>query len=189
MGRPPKLLQVMETEGKTHLTNAQKSTRKQGEAALLTGQKLSEWPEVKKAPAAHKEYLRLAKLLAFIEKDDGMYRNIINRYCLLYAECLEYQERRDTFYLGIEELKEEYRGGNIDKEEDMKPSKYYTLVANMQKSIAQMDKNLAEKRRMMLDIEKESAMTISAALRAIPKKPEAPDEVDPMEALLRARRG
>lgn len=189
MGRPPKLLKMIETEGVSHRTKAELELRRQGEAALLTGQKLTEWAEVKSNTVAHREYRRQAKLLGLIDKGDDLYRNIINRYCLLYAECLEYQMRRDTFYRGIEELKEEYQNGSIDKEEDLKPSAYYKLLANMQKNIAQMDKNLAEKRRMMLDVEKECIMTPASAMRAVPKKPEASDEVDPMETLLRARRG
>lgn len=189
MGRPPKLLAVITSEQKTHLTKAQKEARKQGEAALLTGKKLTEWREVRDNPTAHKEYRRLAKLLEFIDKDDDLYRNIINRYCLLYAECLGYQEQRDTFYRGIEELKEEYNSGEIDTENDMKPSDYYKLLNNMQKNVAFLDKNLAEKRRMMLDIEKESTMTIAAALRAVPKQAEAPAEADPMALLMQSRRG
>ena len=45
----------------------------------------------------------------------------------------------------------------------------YKYQAQMQKNILAVDKQLQTKRRMMLDIEKECAMTISAAMRSIPK--------------------
>jgi hypothetical protein len=48
-----------------------------------------------------------------------------------------------------------------------------------------LDKKLMEKRRAMLDLEKENIMTIASALRSIPKKPPEEKEIDPIEAMLR----
>ena len=53
----------------------------------------------------------------------------------------------------------------------------------MQKAILDVDKQIQTKRRMMFDIEKECAMTISAAARSIPKKPDAKE--NPLIAALR----
>ena len=49
---------------------------------------------------------------------------------------------------------------------------YYKTVAEMQKSLLNLDKQVQTKRKMLMDIEKENVMTIAASLRSIPKKTE-----------------
>ena len=49
----------------------------------------------------------------------------------------------------------------------------YRLEVQMQNAILSVDKQIQSKRKMMFDIEKECAMTISAAMRSIPKAPAA----------------
>lgn len=180
MPTPPKPAIMLETEKKSHRTKRELKQRKKGEAELLTGKKLTEKPEIKKIPAAHKEYLRINRLLKSIGKNDAIYTNIINRYCRIYAECLELEDLRDEFSRGLEELREQ--------KEDLKPSEYYRLLNDMQKNIVGLDNLCAAKRRMMLDIEKECVMTIASALRSVPKKPEKEDQEDPMAVLLGKRR-
>ena len=65
------------------------------------------------------------------------------------------------------------------KEEITNPVEYLELFADVARSMAKItasinaiDKIIQQKRKMMLDIEKESVMTIAASLRSIPKTEE-----------------
>ena len=129
---------------------------------------MKERPEVKNNEVAHKEFLRLNKLLKTIEKNDAIYEAVINRYCILHAECHEFEQRRSNFLHSIDELE-------ADKDEliesgQMSLSAYYKMKNNLQSSVISLDKQIQAKRKMMFDIERENIMTISAALRSIPKK-------------------
>jgi len=168
MPTPAKPVSVLEAEGKSHRTKAELEKRKEGEKALATGSSLKERPEVKNNEVAHKEFLRLNKLLKTIEKNDAIYEAVINRYCILHAECHEFEQRRSNFLHSIDELE-------ADKDEliesgQMTLSAYYKMKNNLQSSVISLDKQLQAKRKMMFDIERENIMTISAALRSIPKK-------------------
>lgn len=182
MPTPTKPVIVLENEKKSHRTKEELALRKQGEAALQTGKKLTERPEVRAVPAAHREYRRLYPLLEAIGKNDALYTGIINRYCLLYAECLELGQRRESILREVEALQAEREAGGIPAAE------YLRLLTELQKSAGALDSLCTTKRRMMLDIEKECVMTVAAALRSIPKKPEKEDQEDPMAALLAKRR-
>lgn len=178
MPTPPKPIVVLETEKKSHRTKAEKEQRRKAEEALLTGQAMREKPQVKKNDTAHKEFLRIKKLLEKIDKNDDLNANVINRYCLLYAECIDFEEKREAFYRRAEELE-----GRSDIDLDMN---YYKTLATLQSQVISIDKQIQAKRKMMLDIEKECLMTVAAALRSIPKKP-AEEEEDPMQQLLQRR--
>lgn len=170
MPTPPKPFTVLVNEKKSHRTKAELKQREQGEKALATGKALKERPEVKANPVAHKEFTRLNKLLKGIEKNDAIYEAIINRYCILQAECFDFEQKRESFYKDIQELTAD-KDRLIDSEE-MSLSAYYKLKNNMQSQIIALDRQVQTKRKMLLDIEKENIMTIAAALRSIPKKAE-----------------
>lgn len=166
MPTPSKPVEVIESERKSHRTKAELSQRKKEEQALLTGQKLKESKEVKEDEVAHKEFLRLKKLLESIKKNDAIYEQSINRYCLLVAECARIRESKEQFERDLDELmnsKEEF-GDSV--------SQYFKMKISIQKNIIALDKQLQSKRKMLLDLEKENAMTVASALRTIPKKPE-----------------
>lgn len=184
MARPSKSTAVLSDEGRSHRTKAEMQQRADAEKALVTGKKLTERREVKENPIAHREFQRVAKLLAAIKKNDALYEPIINRYCLLQAECADLTEMRDAFRGAREELQEEYRAGGIGEETPggLSPSQYYRLLATMQGNVLALDKQIQSKRKMIFDIEKECAMTISAAMRSIPKKPE--QEKNPLLGIL-----
>ncbi len=167
MGRPPKPFAVLASEGKSHRTKAEMEARKQGEAAFATGEILKEKPETKQSVVAHKEFLRLKKILTNIGKWDALYENIINRYCQLYVECKDFEEKRERFYKDLWELEDSKEAGEFEK-----ISTYYSLKNNIQQNIISLDKQVQAKRKMMMDIEKESSMTIASALRNVPKKEE-----------------
>ena len=70
------------------------------------------------------------------------------------------RSERDIKSLGLEEeLAKETR-------------KFSSSIAELTKSMIELDKLIQQKRKMLLDIEKENIMTIASALRVIPKKPE-----------------
>ena len=169
MPTPPKPYLVLATENKSHRTKKELKLREEGEKALATGTALKERPEVKANPVAHKEFLRLNKLLRNIEKNDAIYEPIINRYCILQAESMDFEEKRENTYLQIHKLEEKF-------DEISDGLEYQELVAftkeisNLYKMVVAFDKQIQAKRKMLFDIEKENIMTIAAALRSIPKK-------------------
>lgn len=168
MGRPAKPVAVLEKEGKSHRTKAEINKRKKEEAAFATGTPLKEKEETKKSVVAHKEFLRITKLLTNIGKCDALYENIINRYCMLYAECREFEEKRERFYKDLWEMEDRYEGGQFGED----ASGYYRLKCKIQENIIALDKQVQTKRKMMMDIEKENIMTIASVMRNIPKTEE-----------------
>lgn len=168
MPTPPKPFTVLVNEKKSHRTKKELKQREQAEKELATGAALKERPEVKANPIAHKEFIRLNKLLKGIGKNDAIYESVINRYCMLQAECFDFEEKRESFYRDIQELAADK--DRLIESEKMSLSAYYKLKNNMQTQILSLDKQLQSKRKMLLDIEKENIMTIAAALRSIPKK-------------------
>lgn len=165
MGRPAKPAAVLAAEGKSHRTKAEMNKRKKEEAAFATGTPLKEKPETKKNVVAHKEFLRITKLLTEIRKCDALYENIINRYCVLYAECLDFEAKRERFYKDLWQMEDEYEAGKFGEE----ASSYYRLKCKIQDNIIALDKQVQAKRKMLMDIEKENVMTVASVLRNIPK--------------------
>lgn len=178
MPTPAKPFKVLEIENKSHRTKAELKLREEGEKSLSTDIKLKERKEVKENKIAHKEFKRIQELLNNIDKNDAIYEAVINRYCLIQAECFEFEEKREKFYQEMLRLKRTY---NAD---EMSLSEYYSLINDIQKNIINLDKQIQAKRKMLLDIEKENVMTIASALRNIPKKVENNDN-----PLLKALRG
>ncbi len=168
MPTPSKPVNVIRMEGKSHRTKRELRERERAEEQLLTGKILRETDEVKANSVAHKEFQRIKKLLKSIEKDDDLYGAVINRYCILQAECQDFAEKREKMYQSLLGLEEEFA---YYKENDM-IHVYYKTVAEMQKSLLNLDKQVQTKRKMLMDIEKENVMTIAASLRSIPKKTE-----------------
>lgn len=168
MPTPSKPVNVIRMEGKSHRTKRELVERERAEAQLLTGKIIREQNEVKENELAHKEFQRIRKLLKSVGKDDDLYGATINRYCLLQAECIEFQEKREQFYRQIEELEED-RDAFADTDD---LGTYYKLQMSMQKNILALDKQVQAKRKMLLDIEKENIMTIASSLRSVPKKTE-----------------
>lgn len=162
MARPSKPLQLVQG----HRTKAEKELRAKAESELLTGTRLKESQEVKKNPIAHKEFLRVKKLLKAIKKDDDLTGNVINTHCLLHAECKEIEELKQTFIENLREFEVKIIDENIKFSEQMK------IKTAIQKHILDCDKTLMTKRKMILDISKENIMTIQSALRSIPKTPQ-----------------
>lgn len=177
MPTPPKPFEVLKSEKKSHRTKAELKKRQEGEKSLSTDIKLKERKEVKQNKNAHKEFKRIEKLLKNIDKNDAIYEAVINRYCLLQAECFDLEERREECYNLIFRLREEEKElieelkdrDGIEELIDYK-LEYAKSLAKMMSSMLAIDKQIQNKRKMLLDIEKENVMTIASALRCIPKK-------------------
>ena len=178
MPTPTKPVLVLATEGKSHRTKAELKVREEGEKALKTNQKIKPKKEVKNNKIAYKEFKRIVGLLENIDKSDALYENVINRYALLYAECYEFEEKREKFYDGLQKLDDYYEAS-----EEFTAREYYRLLNSMEKSIIDLDRQIQNKRRLMFDIEKENIMTIASQLRSIPKK--ADNDENPLLKVLR----
>lgn len=170
---------VLEQEKKSHRTKDELRQRREAEKALITGQKLKEWPEIRENKVAHKEFLRVKKVLESIEKFDEIFAPVVNRYCLLQAECKDFEEKREVFYQNVRNLEEERR----EAPESMTQGDYFKLLSQMEKTLIDCDKQVQAKRKMLLDLEKEMCMTVASALRSIPKKPK--EKKDPLGAILK----
>lgn len=186
-GRPSKPAAVIEAEKKSHRTKAELEARKNAESGLLSNKKLQERKEVKENKTAHAEFQRVSKLMKAIGKDDALYSSGINTYCLLYAEIGDLHEQMKTLDETGEMLRETFGHlvddpeRTIDPEEIIQFEKAFTRLISQRLNISAV---IDKKRKMMLDIDKENVMTISAALRSIPKKPEKKEN-----ALMAALRG
>lgn len=178
MSRPAKPFKVIVDEKKSHRTKAELKAREIGEKSLSTDIKIKEREEVKNNKIAHKEFKRIEKILENINKNDAIYEPVINRYCLLQAECYEFEEKIEKIYKDIEKLENKYK-----EDDNFTLIECLTLSDNLQKNIINLDKQIQAKRKMLLDIEKENVMTIASALRSIPKKVEKED--NPLLKVLR----
>lgn len=196
MPTPPKPVALLRMEGKSHRTKDELKQREESENALLTGVHMEKWPEVRKDVRASREFGRVHGLLKAIGKDDALYESVVNRYCLLRAECVQFEEKRETFYRGIKQMEKEYKEQEPEIDEGtgrlvyaLPASQYYKLLHNMQGNIINLDKQIMAKRKMMLDIEKENIMTIASVLRSIPKTPPKEEKKSGMAAYLAKRAG
>ncbi len=159
---------VLIDEKKSHRTKEELKQRKHAEEQLFTGKTLKEWPEIKQNDVAHKEFSRIKKLLKAIGKDDDIFAGAINRYCLLTAECKDFEVKREAAWQRIRTLEE--RQEAFEKNEEL--AVYFKTIAMLEKHLIDIDKQVQTKRKMMFDIEKENLMTVAAAMRSIPKRPD-----------------
>jgi len=176
MARPSKPVAVLLAEGKSHRTAEEIKQRMEAEQELLTGRSLRELPEVASNKIAHAEFLRVSKLLENIKKNDAIYETVINRYCLILAECSEVVERKQKIIKAAEKLEEAFE--NItDKCSITQVSDTSKALVALYKQAGECDRLLDMKRKMLFSIEKENIMTVSAAIRTVPKdvnKPKNP---------------
>ena len=178
MGRPSKPVAVIEAEGKSHRTKAELECRKAAEDAVLSHEPLFERVEVRRNKLAHAEFKRVAKLMDAIGKNDALYSSGLNTYCLLYAEIAELEEEKNRIRAMIDKLSEKTEAV-CDAEELVQAMK---VIEKMLGKVLSVGTTIDQKRRLMLAIDKENVMTVSAALRSIPKTPEK--EVNPILAAL-----
>lgn len=178
MARPSKPAAVIEAEGKSHRTKAELEMRKAAEDAMLSHEPLYERAEVRKNKAAHAEFRRVAKLMGAIGKNDALYSSGLNTYCLLYAEIAKLESDRERIQAMTDKLMSK-------AEEICDPDELIQAIKAIDKLLGRVlsvGATIDQKRRLMLAIDKENVMTVSAALRSIPKTPEK--AVNPILAAL-----
>lgn len=178
-GRPAKPIELV----KGHRTKAEIETRKKAEQEMLTGSALREWPEVKADPIAHKEFMRLRKLLKTINYNDDLWGTMINNLAKLKAEEHQLIEHKEKIQKTIADLESGYAAGEIELID------YTDRVTKLTGKLMDIDTKIMAKRKMTLDISKENIMTIQGALRSIPKKPEEKKESQMAEFLKRKQAG
>ena len=167
---------------KGHRTKAERAIREKEESRLLTGISFEPDSEVKKDPIAYKEFMRLKKLFKKINKDEGLQENVMNRYCKLHSECFKYEKMIENKSQQITELRNHFESGEIEY------IKYIDKETYITNQLLGLDKKLMDKRKMMLDIEKENIMTIASVMRAIPKKPDEEKEINPFDNIVRMQK-
>lgn len=151
---------------KRHLTKAEIEVREKAEKSMVTGTEMKPSPQVKANKAAVKEFNRIKKMFQVIDKNDGIFEGVINRYCMLHGECIDLTEKMKQINEELDTLTQLKLSGEIEFLE------YLDRRSGLTSAYLNIDKNLMSKRKQMLDIEKENIMTIQSALRSIPKKPE-----------------
>ena len=170
MARPAKTAGVIKAEGKSHRTKAELEARENAEQAVLSGKPLFERSEVSSNKTAHKEFLRVSKLMTKIGKNDALYSSGINTYCELYAEIVELEEDIQHIKELADALEEKFKKlEDLDFEQVMSFTKQ---IIKLQSQKVTLGAAIDRKRNIMLAIDKENVMTISAALRSIPKTPQ-----------------
>lgn len=173
MGRPSKTVNAVQG----HRTKAELELRKEGEEKLKTGKPLTERSNTKKDKGAHEEFKRVKSLFEKLDKNDDLYSAIINRYCIIQAECTDFENKINEINERLEQLENDYNDDKIEADF------YYKIYDNLQKSITSYDRQIMTKRKMLFDIEKENLMTVASGLRSIPKTPSAAEENPLIKAL------
>ena len=173
MPRPSKTAAIIKAEKKSHRTKKEITIRESGEQSLLSKKAMKMRPEVRQNPVAKKEYTRINAILKSIEKNDAIYEAAVNRYCIIYAECISLENEKHKLDKELDELVNDKE--RLLEDNNMYLSEYYDMKNKIRNTFIGLDRLLQAKRKMLLDLEKELAMTIAAALRVIPKNPEKDD--------------
>lgn len=174
MPRPSKTVNAVQG----HRTKAELELRKAAEENMKTNIPLTERKETKSDKVAHKEFKRVKSLLGVIEKDDDLYSAIMNRYCLIQSECLQFDDKINTLKDRLNKLDDDYDNGKVEADF------YYSKYDSLHKSILGYDRQIMSKRKMLFDIEKENLMTVASGLRSIPKTPQQTEENPLLKALM-----
>jgi len=178
-GRPTKPLALVQG----HRTKSEKQVRAQAESKLLTGCPLKETPEVRANEFAHKEFLRLKRLLKKIDKDDDLSGHAINTHCLLVGEIAWIEATKQSIITEFQKTTYLYQAGLgitlID---------YMDAQNKLLNQVFACDNKIMQKRKMINDIARENLLTIQSALRSIPKKA-AKKEPSALGTMLANRQG
>ena len=114
-----------------HRTKAEKRQRAK---ELMTSMAFKEWPEVRANSVAHKQFARLRRLYRSIDKDDAIFETVLNRYCMMLAECADYEKEYQRLYELAEKLE--------DNMSEMEFADYIKAVIEINKQLQANDKLL-----------------------------------------------
>lgn len=155
---------LMLTNDVSHRTKREIALRAAAEKGTLTGEGMRERADVRGNLDAHKEFMRLRRLFRKIEKDDAIYAQPINDYCLLHAECLAIAGKIDRIEEDLDYLEA--------RRDEMEPVEYLQLRGALYDKELKLSAELDKKRDKKRAIEDKNLMNIQSALRSIPKKPD-----------------
>ena len=176
MARPSKPVSVIQMEDKAHRTKKELASRKRAEDGMQSGEQIQKFPEVRENRKASMEWDRVVSLLDKIGKNDRMYETVINRYCLMLAECRDMEKTKKTVEKNIKDMTTLFKKNilaEMDAEKKAELSiEFARTMVGLSNTLIKYDKEIEKKRAMLLAIEKESGMTMAAMLRSIPKEPE-----------------
>lgn len=206
-GRPSKPVGVLTSEKRSHRTKAELEQRSAAEKSLLSGKKITERRRVREDAVAHAEFKRVVQLMRAIGKDDALYSEQINRYSELFSEgefykdlaaglrgelsaldALSYEVTAACRQISdISEEMDEFAAEQLCKDASAVLETLDELMKQrgvLLRQISEADTKIKQKREAMLAIERENCMTVSAALRTIPKDVHK-DEEDELLKVLR----
>ena len=122
------------------------------------------------------EWDRITEILDRIDKNDRTYETVINRYCLMLAECRDMEKLKKTIEKSIKDLIKAFKEQVLAEVSPMDKAEllinFTEQMYKMSATLIKYDREVEKKRAMLLAIEKESGMTLAAMLRTIPKEPE-----------------
>ncbi len=170
MPTPRKSAAVLSMQDTSHKTKREIAKRKKAEQGALTGTRIKESEQTKNNELAHKEFLHMRKIMQSTGKDDDIYGNAVNRYCMLSAECLEFVQKREHIFRELQDFCE--KKDDMVENEELTFREAYRIETEMQRNMLSIDKQIQTKRKFMLDIEKENGWTVKASLQTIPVKKE-----------------
>ena len=165
-----------------HVTKQEKTRREKLEQEKNTGEPMQASEMVKCNKFALEQFNEMKSIYKAINQDDKIHERTINRYCMMLADEKEFIERKSTLYEMLDKAKENYTNGELEGEA------YLTAVDNLYKSIFACERELKATRKMLLDVEKSSCLTLVDKLRAIPMKEET-KEPSKLERYLAERKG
>ena len=178
-GRAPKHLKLITG----HRTKREIAMREEGEAALKSSEPFEMWSRTKSKAKSKAHFEKIRKAFENIGEGDVMYEAVLNRYCIIIAECDDLESRIVALKKTIQRLEATWEKMSTQEEPETKDFlAYVKSLAALNKELNGMDAALGAKRNALLQIEKENIMTVLAKLRAVPKEPKKSEEVNPLEA-------
>lgn len=167
-GRPSKPTEIIEAEGKTHLTKAEIEHRKQAEKSLYTGENFTESKQVKQNKIAHTEFLRLRRLYNKITYVDALDQQIVNRYCLEISNQEKLQQILEKMELKIDDCEQ------LETKD----------IIQLYKSINGVLSNINKSKSLLLQYEDRLFLNPTSRIKSVPKKPEKPEKKSRLKSFM-----
>lgn len=165
MGRPAFTTSALKAEGRSHKTKAELAQREQAEQAVLTGEVIKETAEIKADPVAHKEFMRIKRIMTHIGRGDELYGAPVRRYCLNVSKLHDAD-------ISVERLKSEVSQLVDDRDSFNDLQDYYKLLTKLEDSVTRKEQLSRSIRQELADFEKENSMTIKSSIRTVAPKPQ-----------------
>lgn len=149
-GRPSKTASIIKMEGKSHRTKAELATREKGEAAALTGYPIAETDDVANDKIAHAAFQRVTMILSQMGKNDEAHGESVRRYCVVKSLLADTMEQMHK----------------------LKAKRSDDYNADLEKAIETKETRATNYRKELLELERETGLTLASSLRMVPKQPD-----------------